>query len=172
MNFAEKLSLAHSKLFTTQIAEEINTHPKRMEELMDIFKKGPKELQQRAAWVVSVVAEKNPHLLQKYLRLFIELLGQPGKHDAINRGICRSLQFMAIPEKHEGKVLDLMFLLMRSGKEPIAVKVFAMQVAANLSEKYPDIAPELKSTITAMLPDGSAGIKSRGKNILKRMEKI
>ena len=45
MDFEEKLSLAHSKLFTTQIAEEIHLHPERMNELMDIFKKGSREMQ-------------------------------------------------------------------------------------------------------------------------------
>lgn len=172
MDFEKKLALGHSKLFTNQIAAEIHAHPERIDELMQIFEKGSLQLQQRSAWVVSVVAEKDPHLLTSYLKLFTKLLEKSHKHDAINRGICRSLQFMDIPEKYEGRLLDVLFKLMNSNQEPIAVKAFAMQVIYNLSTKYTDIIPELKASIKAQLPHGSPGIRSRGNKILKQIETV
>lgn len=172
MDFEKKLALAHSKLFTDQIAEEIHAHPERIDKLIQIFENGTLQMKQRSAWVVSVIAEKDPNLLTKYLKIFTDLLEKPNKHDAINRGICRSLQFMDIPEKYEGRLLDLLFKLMNSNQEPIAVKVFAMQVIYNISKKYPDIIPELKASIEAQLPNGSPGIKSKGRKILKQIEKV
>lgn len=171
MNFREKLALGHSKLFTNQIVNEINQHPEKMDELMQIFMEGPVQFTQRAAWAISVVAEKHPEFLLKYYDLFISLLNQPNKHNSINRNIVRALQYSDIPEKYEGQILDVSFRLMNSPNEPIAVKVFCMTVIFNLSKKYPDIKPELKMSVEQLLPEGSAGIKSRGKKILKALEK-
>ena len=170
MDFRKKLALGHSKLFTTEIVNEICTHPKRMDELMQIFIEGPVQFTQRAAWSISVVAEKHPELLLKYYDLFIKLLNQPNKHDSINRNIVRALQFADIPKKYQGKILDVCFKLLNSSNEPIAVKAFSMTVIYNLSKLYPDIIPELKASIESLLPNGSAGIKSRGNKILKAIQ--
>jgi hypothetical protein len=169
MNFREKLALGHSKLFTNETAKEIVSHPKKMDDLIEIFVEGPVQFTQRAAWVISVVAERRPRLLEKYYPLFIGLLNKPGKHDAVNRNIMRAFQFVDIPEKHQGEILDVAFKLLNSSKEPIAVKAFSMTVIYNLSKKYPEIQQELRSSIEALLPDGSAGIKSRGKKILNKI---
>ncbi len=170
MDFRKKLELGHSKLFTNEIVEEISLHPEKMKVLMQIFVEGPVQITQRAAWSISVVAEKHPELLIDYYDLFIKLLNQPNKHDAVNRNIVRAFQFVEIPKKYQGKILDVCFKLLKSSVEPIAVKAFCMTVIYNLSKKYPDIIPELKATIEFLLPNRSAGIKSRGNKILKAIQ--
>ena len=82
----------------------------------------------------------------------------------------RALQYVDIPEKYQGKILDVCFRLLKSSDEPIAVKAFSMTVIFNLSKKYPDIIPELRATIKALMPNGSAGIKSRGNKVLKAIQ--
>ena len=62
------------------------------------------------------------------------------------------------------------FKLLNSYTEPFAVKAFSMTIIYNLTKKYPDIVPELKASITALLPNGSMGIKSRGNKILKAIQ--
>ena len=167
MDFRKKLALGHSKLFTNQIVSEIIAHPEKMDELMQIFIAGPYRITQRTAWVISVVAEKHPELLSNYYDLFVKLLNQPNKHNSVNRNIVRALQYMDIPTKYQGKILDACFKLLNSSDEPIAVKVFSMSVIHNLSKKYPDIVPELKASIEKLMPHGSAGLKNRGNKILK-----
>lgn len=171
MDFLELLELGHSRLYTDKIVNEILDNPHRMDELIKLFVKGPVQITQRAAWSISVVAEKHPEYLFNYFDLFIELLNTPNKHDSVNRNIIRAFQFMEIPEKYEGEVLDVVFKLLKSSKEPIAVKAFSMTVIYNLSKKYPDIIPELKASIEALLPNGSAGIKNRGNKILKAISR-
>lgn len=166
MDFRKKLALGHSKLFTNEIMNEISTHPKRMDELMQIFVEGPVQFTQRAAWSISVVAEKHPELLTNYYSLFIKLLNQPNKHDSINRNIVRALQFVDIPKKYQGEILDACFKLLKSSKEPIAVRAFSMTVIYNLSKKYPDIIPELRASIETLMPNASSGLKNRGNKIL------
>ncbi len=170
MNFRQLLEQGHSKTNTTTIVDEVCASPIKMEELMTCFTEGPVQITQRAAWPISFIAQKHPELLNKYYKLFIELLNQPNKHDSINRNILRAFQFVTIPEKHEGNILDISFNLLNSPNEPIAVKAFSMTVIFNLSKKYPDIIPELKASIETLMPNASAGIKSRGKKILKAIQ--
>ena len=113
------------------------------------------------------MAQNHPELLNKYYGLFIELLKHPNTTDSINRNILRALQFVSIPEAHEGQVLDISFQLLNSSKAPIAIKAFSMTIIFNLSKKYPDIIPELKASIEALMPHASAGIKNRGRKILR-----
>jgi len=137
---------------------------------MQCFVDGPLRITQRAAWPMSDIAKKHPKLLFKYYPLLIDLLNQPNKHNAINRNILRAFQFVEIPEEHEGNVLDISFKLLNSTSEPVAVKAFSMTVIYNLTKKYPEIKQELKASIEALIPDGSAGIKSRGGKILKAIQ--
>ncbi len=170
MNFKELLEQGHSKANTTIIVNEVCASTQKMEELMQCFIQGPVQITQRAAWPISFIAQEHPQLLNKYYNLLIELLNQPNKHDSINRNILRAFQFVKIPEKHEGGVLDVCFRLLNSSTEPIAVKVFSMTVIFNLSKKYPDIIPELKASIESLMPNAGGGIKSRGHKILKAIQ--
>lgn len=114
MNFKQLLEQGHSKANTTIIINEVCTSPKKMEELMACFVEGPVQITQRAAWPISFIAKKHPQLLNSYYKLFIELLNQPNKHDSINRNILRAFQFVDLPEKYEGNVLDVSFKLPNS----------------------------------------------------------
>ena len=167
MDFRKLLEQGPSKANTTIIVEEVTRSPKKMEDLMACFIKGPVQITQSASWPISFIAQKKPELLTPYYPLFIELLNTPDKHDAINRNILRAFQFVNLPEEHEGTVLDISFKLLNSNHEPIAVRVFSMTVIFNLTKKYPELIPELKAIIEVLLPNASAGIKSRGKKILK-----
>jgi hypothetical protein len=155
---------------TTAIVQEVANSQKKMDELMQCFVDGPLRITQRAAWPMSDIAKKHPHLLFKYYPTLITLLNQKDKPDAINRNILRALQFVTLPEEHEGNILDVSFRLLNSTTEPVAVKAFSMTVIYNLTFKYPDIVPELNASLTALLPNGSMGIKSRGNKILKAIQ--
>ena len=170
MDFRALLEQGHSKSNTTIIVNEVCVSTQKMEELMQCFIDGPVQITQRAAWPMSFIAQKHPQLLNKYYSLFIELLNQPNKHDSINRNILRAFQFVEIPKKHEGNVLDVSFKLLNSPNEPISVKAFSMTVIFNLSKKYPDIVPELKASIEYLMPNASAGIKSRSNKILRAIQ--
>lgn len=172
MNFSELLAKGQSKATTIQIVNEICTHPEKMDELMKIFVQDHYRIVQRAAWPFSFVAEKHPELILPYYDLLIKLLDNKTNHQAVNRNILRALQFTKIPEKYEGKILDRCFNFINDNSQPIAIKAFSMTVIYNLSKKYPDIIPELKTTIEALMPNASSGIKSRGEKILKAINKL
>lgn len=170
MNYRKELEQGQSKILTTAIVKEVANSQKKMDELMRCFVDGPIRITQRAAWPMSDIAKKHPHLLFKYYPTLLTLLNQKDKPDAINRNILRALQFVTLPEEHEGNILDVSFRLLNSPTEPVAVKAFSMTVIYNLTKKYPDIVPELKASIATLLPNGSMGIKSRGNKILKAIQ--
>ncbi len=172
MDYRALLANEQSKEITTTIVNDICKHPEKMDDLMQIFIDGHYRLVQRAAWPFSFVTEKHPALIEKHYDLLIKLLDDDSLHQAVSRNILRALQFTEIPEKYEGKVLDRCFEFLNDNSQPIAIKAFSMTVVYNLSKKYPDIVPELKASIEALLPDGSAGIKSRGRKILNALNKI
>ena len=74
-----------------------------------------------------------------------------------------------IPENMWEDCLNHCFKYLESGDEPVAIKVFSMTILYNLSNKIPEIKNELKILIENQLPFSSAGYKSRGSKILKKL---
>lgn len=68
--------------------------------------------------------------------------------------------------------MNICFAYLESPAEALAIKVFSMTVLGNLAKLYPEIIPELKLLIEDQLPYQTAGFKSRGKKVLKVLEKI
>ena len=101
----------------------------------------------------------------------INYLLKPGIHDAVKRNIVRLLQFISIPRSLQGKVADICFNYLNNPKEAIAVRVFSMTVLANLSTENPELKNELIPLIEDQLPFGSAGFRSRGIKVLRKLRK-
>jgi len=171
MDFKAILEERHSKETTNTIVNEVGNSANKFAKLMFTFKEGPAVITQRAAWPLSYIGQNHPELLTPYYPLFINLLKQENKHNAINRNVLRALQNAQIPEDYQGAILDICFQLLNSPKEPIAVKIFSMSLIENLAKLYPEIIPELKMSIEALLPNSSAGVKSRGNKILRILKK-
>lgn len=172
MSFKERLTQGHSKEITLSIVNEVCKKPKKMDEFMQTFINGPMRITQRAAWPLGFIAQKKPELLNPYYPILIKELDNIKNHQAVTRNIIRAFQYTVIPKKYQGEILDRCFKFLSDGNQPIAVKAFSMTVAYNLSKEYPDIIPELRASIENILPEGSVGIKSRGKKILKQLNKV
>ncbi|MEO8150662.1 MAG: hypothetical protein ABI723_23725 [Bacteroidia bacterium] len=169
MSIREALLKEHSKAQTNRIVNYIGDDEKKFAELMDLFFNDEYRVVQRSAWSVSNCAEAHPQLIMPYLKKMIELLGED-VHNAVKRNIVRVLQFIDIPKKHYGKAAQACFDLLLSKDEPVAVKVFAMTVIANISKHEPDLKNELRIIINDQLPYSSAGFKSRAKKILMAIQ--
>lgn len=123
---------------------------------------------QRAAWVVSHCADKYPELIEPYIEPMILNL-KKNITVAVQRNTLRVLQEREMPDSIIGDAADICFKILESAKEPIAVKVFAMTLLANICKKVPELKNELKILIEDQLPYGSAGFKSRANKILKKL---
>ena len=166
MDIRQSLLAEHSKPQTMQIVEFIGADEKRFAELMKIFFAGEYRLTQRAAWPLNYCAEQHPELIQPYLPKLLNCLNRYDIHDAVKRNIVRLLQFIEIPKKSHAKVYSLCIDLLDDPNEPIAVRVFAMTVAARIAKSEPALLKELQLIVQQSLPHATAAFRSRARKIL------
>lgn len=169
MNLIKTLQSDFSKQTVNKIVAYIGNDPARFKTLVDAFLAGHYRTTQRAAWPLSYCVKAHPELIKPHLRNIIKNLNKRGLHDAVKRNTVRFLQFIDIPKSMHGITLDACFPLLEDKKEPIAIRVFAMTVLANLADTYPEIKGELIAVIEDQMPYGSAGFVSRGKKVLKKL---
>ncbi|GGF36072.1 hypothetical protein [Echinicola rosea] len=169
MDIKAELKKGHSRELANGIVSYIGEDPERFRELMEVFAAGPYRITQRASWPMALAVEKHPPLLAPYYDAVISMLAKPNIIAGIKRNILRVLQYQEVPSEFEGEVLDVTFRLLEDTGEPIAIRVFSMQVVYNLSERYPEIKPELKAIIESSMPYASAGFKSRASKILPKL---
>jgi hypothetical protein len=64
---------------------------------------------------------------------------------------------------------DFCFDILNSGFSAIAVKAYSMEILYKSTVKYPELANELATSIRILMEEGSAGVTSRGRAILKKL---
>lgn len=170
IDIRKELLKGHTKAITYRIIKHVGSDNERFKVLVAIFLEGPHRLTQRAAWPLSYCVRNHPPLLDKHYKPILAMLDKPGIHDAVKRNIMRLLQFVDIPRRYQGEVIERCFELM-DAKEPVAVRVFSMTVLANLARHHPDLKKELILVIEDQQPFASAAYLSRSKKILKQLEK-
>ncbi len=170
MNLAEEILEMRSKKQKDKVAHYIGNDPKKFAQLVDIFLPGPYHVTQRAAWPVSYCIQKHPDLLPPHLKKMLTFAGKPGTPDAVKRNTMRLLQFVRVPKIHQGATADLCFKFLNNTTEPIAVRVFAMTVLANLAKEIPELKNELILIIEGQVPYASAGFLSRSGKVLKELK--
>lgn len=170
MNLVKVILKEHSKSQTDKISRYVGASPKRFAELVSVFLAGPYRVTQRASWPLSYCVEHNPNLVKPHLKKILSYLHKQDEHDAVKRNILRLLQYITIPKSLQGTTIDLCFHFLKSAREPIAIRVFAMTVLANLAKENPGLKNEIILIIEDQLPFGSAGFISRGKKVLKELK--
>lgn len=172
MNLRKTILAEHSKSQANKIIKWAGDDKKRFTELVYLFLHDEYRVVQRASWPLSEIAIAHPQLVKPYIGKFIRMLTEKDKHPAVGRNILRMFQFIEIPSKYHGAVVNACFdFLLKSGY-PIAFKAFSMKVLVNITRKEPGLKRELKLVIEEQMKEGSPGIKARGRNVLKELEKI
>lgn len=168
MNPVEMLALPLSRTKKDKIVRYVGKSEQRFDELMRVLIQGPYGVTQRAAWALSYCVESHPGLLGKHFNVVIKFLENPYTSEALKRNLLRTLQFVKIPTRYQGRIVDCCFAFL-SGKEPVAVKVFAMTLLADLAQRNSELKNEIIPLLTAQLPYGSAGFVSRATRVLKQL---
>ena len=172
MRLLEMLNQQQSKRQRDQIVCYIGSNQTRFTHLVKVFVGGPYRITQRAAWPLSYCAAQHPALARPHLRTLIDAAQQSNIHDAVKRNVVRLLQFVDIPKRLHGKAINLCLRFLTNTKEPVAVRVFAMTVLANLAEQHPAIANEVIPLIEKQLPFASAGFQNRGGKVLRKLKSL
>jgi hypothetical protein len=86
--------------------------------------------------------------------------------DAVKRNIARLLQHVEIPRRLAGKVYAHCVDLIDDADEPVAVRAFALTVAARIAKSEPDLMNELRLIVRKHLPHTTAAFQKRAREIL------
>ena len=169
MDLLKAIEKEHSKTQCEKIVKYVGGDKDRFAELMQLFLKGEYRVTQRAGWPLSICVEKHPELITPYFKQILPLLKKPGVHNAVVRNIVRLLQYVSIPKRYHGEVMNTCFDFVADHETLPAIKAFSLTILENLSVVYPDIRAELKLIIEERWPHETPAFKSRARKILKTM---
>lgn len=147
MQLRSEILKEHSKAQTQKIINWVGHSQERFDALVQLFLGDEYRVTQRAAWPLSYIAIEHPSLAKKHLPAFIKLLGNPKLHKAVRRNVVRLLQFVEIPEKLHGELMNYCFDFIADVNEAAAVKAFSLTILEKLSKQYPDIQSEIKTIV-------------------------
>ena len=166
MNIREALLEVHSKAQATKITNYVGGKPERFAELMNYLLGSNYRLSQRAAWPVSYCIQQNPELVKPYFNTLIKQLECKDAHVAVRRNVARLLQFVEIPKRFEGRIFEACYALLSNPSETVAVRVFAMTVAAKIAKDRPELMNELRLAASQHPEAATAGFRSRARHVL------
>ena len=172
MNLKALLTREHSKSSRDLIVEHLLANPNEVDDLMTLFFGNEILTTQYSAWVVGRLGEIRPELVSPYFPKMIKVMSKGNCTDAVYRNSFRVLQFQKVDESLWGELFDLCIEVLTSNKMAVAIKVFAMTTAFNIVKEVPELKNELKLVVEELIPEGTAGIKSRGNKVLAALEKL
>jgi hypothetical protein len=153
------------------VVDWIGNNPTRFKELMAIFMGNEYRTVQRSAWVLSLVVDKHPELVNPYLPSMVSRMQEEGHEAAVRRNIVRILQFVDLPEDLHGIVMDNCFRFAGDPNEAIAVRCCSLVVLSRLAKLYPEIVPELQAVIEEGLEHGAtAAFRASSRQVYKALK--
>jgi hypothetical protein len=114
---------------------------------------------------VNYCAENHRELVKPYFGKLVEQLERDDVHVAVRRNVVRMLQFVDMPKRYHGRIFDACYDLLDDPKEPVAVRVFSMTVAAKIAADSPELLDELRLVAKKYPQAATAGFRSRARRI-------
>ena len=125
----------------------------------------------RSAYMLDQIHDFAPEKVSKYFPEMIALI-QKEKNQSILRHYTRILSNYDLSEQERsGDLVDRCLDLLVRESTAIAVKAHCMQIVFNMTKNYPELGVELAMILRELIPNGSSGIVSRAKKILKTLGK-
>lgn len=153
------------------VFNEISENPEHFKTLMNLALNNTEQRSWRAAYLAEKIHDQNPEMLRPYIAAITKRL-KTEKNASKRRHWLKLISLNEIDEKEMGLLLDYCIGIFTSGSEAIAVRVHAMQILYNISEKEPELKPEVLQIIEQELElHPTAGIRSRGKKLAVKLRK-
>ena len=173
MDLPAALDSEHSKAQTLRITDWVGTNQGRFESLLAILRGTDGRRAQRAAWVISHLAERHPQFVQPHLPSLLENLRRPGLHDAVKRNTLKAATELETPDELAGLVADLSFSYLISPEEAVAVKVHALTLLERLCHREPELAGEVRLAIEQeQRHQPTPAFRSKARQVLQSLDRI
>lgn len=153
------------KLFIVELAQK---NPEIVAQLWHWVTTAKDPLCWRSGWIFEEICVQDITVRNQYLPLIAELYPKL-TNQSLKRMLGKILTISEIPEANESNILDAAFRWLHDPDEPPAVRVHAMQIAFNLTKKYPELKNELKATLEHLYDTGSKGFKNRSAKLLSKL---
>ena len=172
MNIRQQLLNKNSRNNADFVQAHVVAHRESLVELMACFFSDEKVVAQRAAMVVGNLGRAEPACLKPWWSSMVDAAEDP-VHQAVRRAVTRyfSELTLAVPEKLEARLVELLGTFVANPKENVAIAAFSMTFVADRAQRYPDAAQHLQRTLVRLIPAGSPGFQNRGRKILLQLEK-
>lgn len=168
MDYAEQILVAHSRANTDLIAKAIGDNPKEFKKIIDLIYSAKHPIPQRASWLLKIKSRSHPELIQPYVTKLIDTVND-FKISGIRRHFVDALSTQKIPEKWQGKTVNICFDFILSPDEPVAVKVLSLEILSNIAKQYPELKNEIIAAIEDQLPKTTVAFHSRAKKVIKKL---
>jgi hypothetical protein len=166
-----ELIMAGNNRFNIDVTRvHIGVSQELFDDLVEIMLSAGSPISQRAAWTMTAVIDYYPWLLNSKINLLINSM-QDFKHPALTRCLLRVLSQVNIPYEKFGVLFDQCYNYLIDSKQPAAVRVFALQVLYNITEKEPELKHELVLIIENIIDGSSEGLKNRAGKLLHKLRK-
>ena len=109
--------------------------------------------------------------LRNHFSKIIENVKRTDIHKGVRRNTLSIFVYGSIPDSFEGEIMDLCFNFLLDPAETVAIKHASLRILEKLSDKYPEICPELAIVLEDQLPYVETSFKSKAKRVLKRQSK-
>lgn len=151
------------------VIKHISDSTDSLDVLMEIAFDDSQDINWRAMYLFEKIHDKYPDLILPYLPAmtdFVLITKKSGK----KRHLLKLISLHDIPEEKMAILLNFCIEVFTNATEDIAVRVHAMQILFNITQKEPDFTGELIGLIENEIEfHGSAGISSRGQKLLKKL---
>lgn len=167
MDLKELLDPFPMKKEAELVAHRIAEEPEYMHQLWEIAISNEKH-SWRATWLMDKVYFINQDLIRPYLPQIIDMI--PDLEDeSKQRQFLKIISMEPLPKNISGSFINRCFDLLISSTTAVAVKVHAMQILFNFAQTEPDLKNELALIIEEQMENGTAGLCSRGRKLLKKL---
>jgi hypothetical protein len=170
-SLVDLLLVETSRRNTDLIAGLVFQKPEVFDELIAIYLSNEEPVSRRAAWVVDTVSREVPGLIKPDHLLSITGMLEKFSHDALRRHSLCILSRSPIADELHGILVKTCFDWLLSPAEPVAVKVYCMEILYLISFVVPEIRNELADSIEWRMDEGTPGFRNRGLKILKKLRK-
>ncbi len=154
-------------------AASIIENPALFRKFIEFSYSPDRKLAFRASWILTKAFDKDPDIFYPFVPQVIESLPSL-ENESVLRSFLRILSLSnpgRFSQKHHGLLANECFRLLNSGFSAIAVKAYSMEILYRLTVIYPELATELALSLKAVMDIDSAGIISKAKTILKKLNK-
>lgn len=154
-------------------AASVVENPALLRKFIEFSFSSDRKLAFHASWILTKACDKSPEIIYPYIPQIIESLSSIDNESAL-RSFLRIISLCEpsrLNPKHHGLLADECFRQLNSGFSAIAVKAYSMEILYRLTLIYPELATELALSVRGLMDIDSAGIVSKAKTILRKLNK-